>query len=351
MAKVKLRKRNNTSYKSIAITSPVEIGENLPFPIVHYPGHYGSFLSFQATPDSDVMFCGCFRNAIENYFLVKKPTFKKTVRVGLLEFSSSVLDVLEDHNVSDFVGFKSIFQFKYHLCHECNDKLPHYRYCHEFYGSSFKQNYGWYINKQAYDFGITPHYTVFSGIFLNEKCPQEFLDLIEIPDSEIQQFISEYRELKEINVFEARNLLEKQLEPAKKQHIQIMQLIENIVREKFGHKKIGEAWVNETILYHIVSSISPNTKVLRHFRPSFLSGLELDIYIPDHSIGIEYQGIQHFEPIEHWGGREGLFRLQERDRIKAKLCAENNVQLIYFYHYEILSDEFVRSKLNGLLAG
>lgn len=349
MAKLKRRKRKNYNQKPIAHTSPVELGENLPFPIVHYPGHYGSFLGFQATTDSDIVFCGCFRNAIENFFIMKKPTYKKNVRIGLLEFPSAVLDRLEDNYVSNFDGFKYLFHFEDHLCHECNDKLPYYRYCHEFYGSTFRQTYGWYINKQAYDFGVNPHHTVLSGIILVEKCPQDFLDLIKIPDAEINNYFSEYRKLSEINEFKARYLLSQQLEPAKKQHTQIMQLIEDIVREKFGHKKIGEAWVNETILYHIVCSLFPNKKVLRHFRPSFLKGLELDIFIPDDEIGIEYQGIQHYEPIEHWGGNEALARLQDRDKTKAKLCAENNVRIIYFHHFEILSEEFVLSKLNSLL--
>jgi len=33
---------------------------------------------------------------------------------------------------------------------------------------------------------------------------------------------------------------------------------------------------------------------LRHYRPDFLQGLELDIFIDELKIGMEYQGIQHF---------------------------------------------------------
>jgi hypothetical protein len=349
MSKPKPKKSNRIVYKPIAANRPVVSVENLPLSIVHYPGHYGSFLAFQATSDSNVFFCGCFRNALENYFLMCLPNFIENQRIGLIEFPSAVLDALEKKHVGNFNDFKNNFQFQNKLCHECNGRLPQYRYCHEYYGSSFKQNYGWYINKQAYDYGITPHYTVKTGIRMPDICPQEILDLIDISDVEIHKIFEEYNQLKLINEIEARALLDEKLSPAKKQRQNIMKIIENIVREKFGHKKIGEAWINETDLFHIISSIYPDHKILRHFRPQFLTGLELDIYLPEISLGIEYQGIQHYESIEHWGGEEALVRLQTRDKIKVSLCAENNVTLVYFYHYEILSDELIKSKLDNLI--
>jgi hypothetical protein len=47
--------------------------------------------------------------------------------------------------------------------------------------------------------------------------------------------------------------------------------------------------------------------------------LELDFYLPEHNIGIECQGIQHFKPIEHWGGEDMLIYLQNNDNIKAMM--------------------------------
>lgn len=43
---------------------------------------------------------------------------------------------------------------------------------------------------------------------------------------------------------------------------------------------------------------------------------------------IEYDGIQHFKPVEYFGGEFGLQETQERDIIKNQWCKENNIPLI-----------------------
>ena len=129
----------------------------------------------------------------------------------------------------------------------------------------------------------------------------------------------------------------------------IERALENIIRQRFGHKQIGDAWTNETILYRIVLSLFPSFTVIRHYRPYFLRGLELDIYIPEIKLGVEYQGIQHYQSIEHWGGIESLEHLQERDARKKRLCSSNKVKLVYFEYTEGLSNKFVAEKLKGYL--
>ena len=56
--------------------------------------------------------------------------------------------------------------------------------------------------------------------------------------------------------------------------------IENLARETLGFKKIGETWVSETILFNIVKGLYPYSKVIKHHRPKWLQGLELDIFLP-----------------------------------------------------------------------
>ena len=85
--------------------------------------------------------------------------------------------------------------------------------------------------------------------------------------------------------------------------------------------------------------------MLRHHRADFLQGLELDVYLPDRNIGIEYQGVQHFEPVAHWGGEEALAKLQKRDAKKKRLCREAKVKLVYFCHDENLSTDLVRNRI------
>ena len=67
--------------------------------------------------------------------------------------------------------------------------------------------------------------------------------------------------------------------------------------------------------------------------------------MPSLNIGIEYQGIQHFKPIEHWGGRTSLEQVMQRDKRKKRLCDENNIKLVYIYYYEEVSRELVENKI------
>lgn len=55
---------------------------------------------------------------------------------------------------------------------------------------------------------------------------------------------------------------------------------------------------------------------------------KIDFYIPHLRIGIEYNGIQHYEPIEHFGGQEGFEKTIKRDYNKKEYCRKNNIKLI-----------------------
>lgn len=55
--------------------------------------------------------------------------------------------------------------------------------------------------------------------------------------------------------------------------------------------------------------------------------LRFDFYVNNLYL-IEFDGIQHFEPIELWGGDESLIKNQKRDIIKNIYCQNNNIPLI-----------------------
>jgi hypothetical protein len=117
-------------------------------------------------------------------------------------------------------------------------------------------------------------------------------------------------------------------------YAQIRRDAENAIREKVGYTLIGEGWVSETGLYKRVKASFPGIEVIHHGRPPFLGKQEFDIWIPKYKIAIEYQGIQHYEAIEHWGGEGGLEKRQELDKRKAVLCAEYGIRLFIVRHDE-----------------
>ena len=112
---------------------------------------------------------------------------------------------------------------------------------------------------------------------------------------------------------------------------------------------VGEGWVSETVLYKIVRKIFQDDEVIFHHRPEWLQGLEIDIFIPRYNLAIEYQGKQHFQPVEHWGGKQALLKLQKRDKKKADLCTQNDIELITINYDETLSEERVRKKIDQVL--
>lgn len=89
---------------------------------------------------------------------------------------------------------------------------------------------------------------------------------------------------------------------------------------------IKPKWKHELSLFHAVRKKYPDT--LYQYRPAWLGRQSLDLYIPSLRTAIEYQGIQHFHPVDFFGGEEALLARQELDRQKRRLCEENDVRLI-----------------------
>jgi very-short-patch-repair endonuclease len=56
--------------------------------------------------------------------------------------------------------------------------------------------------------------------------------------------------------------------------------------------------------------------------------LPFDFYIPPIRTCIEFDGIQHFKPIGHFGGQEALDKLKINDKIKSDYCEDNYIDLI-----------------------
>lgn len=89
---------------------------------------------------------------------------------------------------------------------------------------------------------------------------------------------------------------------------------------------IKPRWKHELSLFHAVRKQYPDT--LYQYRPEWLGRQSLDLYIPSIRTGIEYQGIQHYLPVDFFGGEDALAQRQELDRQKREQCRENHVRLV-----------------------
>ena len=73
--------------------------------------------------------------------------------------------------------------------------------------------------------------------------------------------------------------------------------------------------------------------------------LKLDYYLPDYHLAIECQGLQHFEPVDFFGGLDSYEDNIARDSIKKKLCEGHGITVLYFsnlgidYPYQVYEDK------------
>jgi len=63
--------------------------------------------------------------------------------------------------------------------------------------------------------------------------------------------------------------------------------------------------------------------------------LKFDFYIPTMRTAIEFDGIQHFQPVTHFGGVDVFERLKINDKIKNDYCEDNYINLIRIRYNQI----------------
>lgn len=73
--------------------------------------------------------------------------------------------------------------------------------------------------------------------------------------------------------------------------------------------------------------------------------LPFDFYIPHKNTCIEYDGEQHFSPIEYFGGDEIFERQVQNDNIKNEYCNKHNIQLLRIRYGNIENIPSILSKV------
>lgn len=181
------------------------------------------------------------------------------------------------------------------ICHICKSEPPKFRYCHEMYGSKFKTVYGSYI--------------VLEAIKIANK-------YISYEDDDYKNYIKQ---------------------------------ADQLLREKLDYPMSGKKWVNETYLYNIIKMIFCDYRVEREYSPNWLNRKRIDIFVHELNLAVEYQGVQHYQAVDIFGGKEGLINTQKRDKEKYELCKQHNVNLIYFKYNEELTEQTVINRLEKFI--
>lgn len=126
----------------------------------------------------------------------------------------------------------------------------------------------------------------------------------------------------------------------------------NVERHQF--KKSTPKWTSEYSLFNLVKKEFRDYKVIYQHTPRFLKSsiggqMSYDIYISKKKIAIEYQGKQHFEPVEFFGGQKGFEQTIRRDKEKLRISKENGVEVVYYNYWEKISKDILLEKLSHLI--
>ena len=189
----------------------------------------------------------------------------------------SILGTNQYYDDRDYVNCFKKIKFKNNICHLCTKSIPIYDYASTLYFSYFLARY-------------YPYYL----LLLKKK------NIVYNLDSNVKDVESELRSMLEF-------------------------------------PSIGSSGVSEKILYKGICYLFSNFKVINRYRGKELRGLELDIFIPELKLAIEYQGQQHYEAFPHLGGDIGLEKRILNDDKKKDLCKILNYKLVKIDYGEDLS--------------
>lgn len=107
--------------------------------------------------------------------------------------------------------------------------------------------------------------------------------------------------------------------------------------ETKGERKI-RIWLESNELTYIFQYKNPECKDIRI--------LPFDFYLPELNVIIEYDGKQHFESVDYFGGIDGLLVTQKHDQIKNEFCDKNGIKLLRIPYYKF---DKIEEELNNFL--
>lgn len=103
-----------------------------------------------------------------------------------------------------------------------------------------------------------------------------------------------------------------------------------VCKESKGEKNIRKWLVDNNIVF-------VTQKVFADCKDKL--SLPFDFYLPDYNSAIEYDGEQHYEPIEFFGGQEAFKIRVKHDNIKNEYCKNNGISLLRIPYFKNVEEE------------
>lgn len=110
----------------------------------------------------------------------------------------------------------------------------------------------------------------------------------------------------------------------------------------------GEVLISSILLNKNIN----NTPQYRFINCKYKNTLPFDFYLPKYNMCIEYQGLQHYEPVDFagkgiiWAEKQFILN-KKKDTIKQKYCKDNNIKLLEISYWDCENiEEILIKKLN-----
>jgi very-short-patch-repair endonuclease len=105
------------------------------------------------------------------------------------------------------------------------------------------------------------------------------------------------------------------------------------------HLKYGII-VNKSRGETIIKKLLSKENIKFHQQYSFfncrgIKRLRFDFYLPDQNVCIEFDGIQHYESIEYFGGKSSFEEQKRKDEIKNDFCLNQKINLIRIPYFKM----------------
>lgn len=326
----------------------------------------GVFMAYAENPDGIGCFCACTRDAISYY--LQSELAEKSAREARRGPRPEVrFDFVIDHSFPEAVadalwaqqpdndGILERLRFRENICHRCWRAVPPYENMQS--RSYFENVFRLLIYRELHELGFS---------FIAHPLPHVFTHWQrQLLPPNFEALMTEVRQLS-VDLYGTptqpprwRSECGPEYAHAWRRSREVHKEIESATRavREFAVARLRahyefpafRAWLQrETVLYLNVRSIFRSGVVERHAKPDFLGGLELDIWLPDHRLGIEFQGAQHSQVFDYLGGTKVLAAVQERDRRKAALCAQHGIRLVCFDESDDLNERCVAERLGWL---
>lgn len=93
--------------------------------------------------------------------------------------------------------------------------------------------------------------------------------------------------------------------------------------------------INQMKLLQKLETRFPNLTFQWEYKADWLGRQRIDIFISELKVAIEYDGIQHFVPLEFFGGKIEFEKRKKSDELKEQKCLKNGVKLFRLkYNYK-----------------